>query len=258
MVGNEPVSQEVVVGVVRQLTASWQPQVWPPWARRAAARLLCFFVPRLKTRQWESVLQSAEPFAAIERAVEPAWLLGRVNRFLAELKEAQPEMHGWLTKGAFVRQFAPAGTHISEDTDVQIENLFRSQLMQATQLPLAEQKKFWKAFNEGFQARLAPRRQDVQALSVYLLILFHWPRIELECRTLKEVFQFEPALMPTETCPSGVDPVDFEDRRWKWFEKLCQRNLGMSLSRKGRPAGKRKIPQSPTALSVLPPARVRA
>ncbi|NJN05479.1 MAG: hypothetical protein HC814_02520 [Rhodobacteraceae bacterium] len=48
---------------------------------------------------------------------------------------------------------------------------------------------------------------------------------------------FAPMLGPVES-REREDEEDAKERHFKWFEKLCERNLGLSFRSRGRPGKK--------------------
>jgi len=115
-----------------------------------------------------------------------------------------------------------------------IEEMFADRLKSVLELPTTVQQVFWRSFSKGFGQKLSLRPQDAKAFRTYLFLTITWPQVQ-KCSSIRELYGRLFRTIAAEPCPDGVDPVDFEERQFKWFEKLCHRNLGLSLRPKGRP-----------------------
>jgi hypothetical protein len=193
-------------------------QPWPTWAKKAAGRLLNILLPSISANDWMEFFDTADSrLAAFEKLVEHPRVQGRFARFLAECKEHAPD--------EFAKFFLPERA-IERDPRAKM-------LFQASNLPVEQQAVFWREFAAGFATKPF-RDSDAKVMRIYLIVTLFWPWIR-PCGSIREVYNLVFSLIPKEPCPADRDPVDHEERIFKWFEKICQRSLGLQLRQRGRP-----------------------
>lgn len=214
----------------------------PESAKLAIARLLNFIVPIVPATTWAKCFKAPDPITAMISHVESPWLLGRISRCLAEINAGPGGKLAMLNEMSWLRNIRVQENGLEFRLFEDMDELIALQLREVLKQKASEQEPFWRDFSKGFSRSLTPRRQDLKALPIYFFFAIKSESIGA-CSTMRELYEVAAKQLPAEPCPPGVDPVDFEDRRFKWFEKLCQRSLGISFKSRGRPALKRKYPQ---------------
>lgn len=209
----------------------------PMWAKMAAARLLHLIMPNLTARRWMECFEAPDPIEKLNAICEFPWFLGRMARVLAE----------WKTAGqadpAAGEQFKPFQYFTIGESEILlgqgpgVEGLLLTEIQKVLQEPLECQKRFWPAFASGFERDLKPRPQDLKAVEIYWFLAAHWDTAT-PCKSVRDLYALVSQNVTIPPCPANVDPVDFEERQFKWFEKLCHRNLHVSFGRRGRPPRK--------------------
>lgn len=214
----------------------------PIWSRKALAKFLTLIFPKFPARKWEACLAKPSKIAGLLEilAEDEAWVLGRIHRALCEARAEhlweKPPLTAlsWLETGD-LETGAPIGGGFQTVIAKYLDGVIRQ--------PVSAQIKFWKSFGEAYALPITNRQHDAKTVLAYIYMALWWRDVQ-ECKLIREVYQKFRARFPLEAPPPGIDAIDFEDRQLKWFEKLCQRNLSMSLTRRGRPARKLKNPQS--------------
>lgn len=217
----------------------------PRWAQLAIARLLHVGFPAITTQNWFRLLKTPQNIFEELSKDDLPWLLGRVSRALAEMREFGVENLPFLQQLPWLFTFDPktnalgGGAGVGGALALILEDVLKQ--------PVRDQLAFWKAFARGFETPLAPRPQDRKAIVIYVVLVLNWREAEKH-ENIRALYGYVQTKIPKESCPAGTDEIDFEERQLKWFEKLCNRNLGLRLAKRGRP---RKIPQSSEPSSVL-------
>ena len=206
----------------------------PIWSKKAAARLLQLFNPRVSVNQWVGCFENPSNVEKVFSTLDVAWSLGRVLRCLAELKKENPENIGILSRISWLWD-SKASTAFSEGGENKsFEEFLHQQIQVVLKQDVKIQNAFWPSFAKGFARKIEPSAKDIKALKVYLFLTFKWEEAQ-KCTSIRQLFELVFQTIPKEVCPPDVDPIDFEDRQIKWFEQLCQRSLGLSLAKRGRP-----------------------
>jgi hypothetical protein len=218
-------------------------QPWPRWAKRCAARLLTLLFPITSTQEWLACFESEDAFTALGSKFEDGWFCGRLPRCIAELKQSNPETLGQLSESKWVRNMTLEEGKLKVEYGQGLEGMVLHRMQQILQEPAEVQREFWRSFAKGFDSEFCPRKIDGKAIQIYVWLLLTWPTAQ-NCVSINDLYDFVFQYVAKEPCPPEIDPVDFEERHHKWFEKLCQRNLGITLAKRGRPARAGKIPQS--------------
>lgn len=215
----------------------------PKWAKLAGARFLHILFPKLTAGQWVTCFESTDPIHTMLSIVDLPWFVGRLSRWLPEMRKLDHGSFAFLQRMKWLQEFGIRSNEGNTQPDQIIEGMILFLMQKALQQESGEQLKFWRSFVKGFERGITPRPQDVKALGVYLFLALNWQEAE-RCTSIRQLYELIFRKIPQEPCPQGVDPIDFEDRQVKWFEQLCQRNLGLSLAKRGRPKNQKKIPQS--------------
>ena len=228
--------------ILKRLKSGDYTKPWPPWAKLAAARLINCFLPALTTERILLCFEKKDPLMLFESTEDFYWLLGKMARCRSDLKTAQPEAFEKLSKTKWLKDFRYENGKLHVEHGYGFENLISQQIAEIFELPTEKQAVALGALNRGFSSELSLRPQDAKAVRIYLFLILMWPVVQ-NFTSIRELYDFVFSSIPKEPCPSDMDPIDFEERQFKWFEKLCHRNLGLSLAKRGRPVKDEKIPQ---------------
>lgn len=215
----------------------------PPWARKSLALLLNVIFPKISAQAWSKCLEGENASTRFTAAIEEnqAWFLGRVARALSEAKT-----EGLLDKPPFaalpwLNTFEPKTGATTGGTG--FSGFIVEQFQNAVTAPTSTQIVFWRSFADGFEHPVVNRRHDAKTVLGYGVLSVVWRDVQ-QCNSMREAFDWYRKRFPIDALGQHEDPVDFEERQFKWFEKLCQRNLGLALARRGRPTRRLKKPQS--------------
>ena len=187
--------------------------------------------------------ESPDPIQKLLSIVDLPRFLGRLARCLPEMKKLDQGSLAFLEKMKWLQDFRIHDGGIEFQHGQGIEGMILFLMQKTLQQEAADQLVFWRSFVKGFEREVVPRPQDAKALRIYLFLALNWQEAE-RCTSIRQLYELIFQRIPQDPCPHGVDPVDFEDRQVKWFEQLCQRNLGLSLAKRGRPKSRKKISQS--------------
>lgn len=227
------INPEQIVAVIESELRQDRPQ----WAKLAAAKVLHFIIPKIEAREWLKRLGKPELLVESFSPEEMPWLFGRGFRCLAEMKRIGHENFPVLKKAPWLFTMKVEQGRIILDGGKGLEGILLQEFQKALRQPTEFQVSFWRSFADGFERDLSLRTQDVKALIVYVFLATNWREAQ-KCTTLRELFEFVFSRIPKPQCPPSEDEIDFEERQVKWFDKLCQRNLGISLKQRGRPRQK--------------------
>jgi len=211
---------------------------WPKWAKRAAARVLQLLLPVKTTKQWLECFEGDGPFDTFDSLMEGGWVWGRLARYRVEWREKEPEIYKMFSQWKWIDEITNGPEGLTFKYHEGFEKFLLRRFEKVMGLPLEFQEKFWNYYNTGFGQKLDFRRQDAKAFRIYLFLAMTWPAAQ-QCTSIRQLHDFLFSIIPQEPCPPGLDPIDFDERQIKWFEKICHRNLGLSLAKRGRPARKR-------------------
>lgn len=225
---------ELLNGIIEQFLA----EARPAWTTTALARLLNLIFPSVSTKKWLRLLKSREKMLEELCKAELPSLLGRMARVLAEMREEGTDGLPFLKHLPWIFTFNARTGDLTGGNG--LEGAIALMMEEVLKQPAREQEAFFGSYLKAFKIPLVPRRQDTKALWSYAVLVINWREIE-KCATIREAFQFFYSQVARPACPKGMDPIDFEEREIKWFDKLCNRNLGLRLKARGRP--KKKIPQ---------------
>ncbi len=211
---------------------------WPRWTKLATARLLQILFPSVAASKWLGCFESKEPLEAVLAVFEGGHLLGRTVRCFTELRENDPQNFQLLSQNRWVKGIRNRDGKVDIEYGEGIYNLVLHCMEDVMHRPAEDQKKFWRSFGSNFGKKLVLRLQDKKAIRIYLFLIVTWPHVQ-RCTSISELYAYVFKCIPKDPCPPGTDPIDFEERQVKWFEKLCDRNLGLRLAKRGRPAQKK-------------------
>jgi len=214
----------------------------PESAKLATARFLNFIVPIVSASKWRKCFDGPDPISQMVSLVDSPWFLGRLSRCLTEMNADPAGKLAALNQMSWLRDIKIRENGVEFHFIDNFDELIALQLQSVLKQKASEQAVFWRAFSNGFNRALIPRKQDMKALPIYILFTIKWESFG-GCQTMRELFEVVAQQLPAEQCPPGIDPVDFEDRQFKWFEKLCQRSLKISFKSRGRPVMSIKYPQ---------------
>jgi hypothetical protein len=213
----------------------------PIWSRKALAKFLTLIFPKFPSKKWEACLAKPSKITGLVEILteDEAWVLGRIHRALCEARAEhlweKPPLTAlsWLETGD-LETGAPNGGGFQTVIAKYFEGVVRQ--------PVSAQIKFWKSFSEAYALSITNRQHDSKTVLAYIYVGLWWRDVQ-QCNSIREAYEKFRQRFTLQPPPPGTDAIDFEDRQLKWFEKLCQRNLSMSLTRRGRPARKLKNPQ---------------
>jgi len=159
---------------------------------------------------------------------------GRMARLAVELREHDPQTFQLLNRNRWVKNISNKNGKFEFEYAEGVFSRVLHHMEDVMGRPANLQIDFWHSFSTSFGKKITFRRQDAKAIRIYLLLLISWPQVQ-EHTSIRELYDFVFKRIPKEPCLDGADPVDFEERQFKWFEKLCHRNIGLSLAKRGRP-----------------------
>ena len=212
-------------------------QARPNWSKLAIARVLHLVFPDIGSRDWLLYLEHPDRFLEAFSPSDAPSILGRLARASAEIKKLGYENFPFLQKVPWILNMKiEADGSVAPEGGIGLNEIVKFELGKTLQQTPETQTHFWSSFAKAFARDLKLRRQDMRALAIYIFLAMSWQEVE-GCKSIRELYTFVFSKIPKEACRPNMDPIDFEERHFKWFEKLCHRNLRLSLGKRGRPRG---------------------
>lgn len=225
---------------------------WPDYAVQAAARFLALLIPDSDPRQIASLLKSDDWLEGLGYLFEGGKVVGLMQSlaqaWAADLPADAPtfvhQAAAHFKNLKFIKHLRLQDKELVIEHGEGIQELIKKKKQDALDLPSKDLVKYFKDFATGENKRSWLRPQDRRALRVYFLFMLLWPFLEpYRGKPLAQTYRFLKPLLPFPPQKRGEDPIDYEEKNWKWFERICYEKIDYHPKPKGRRA--RRIRKKP-------------
>jgi len=228
-----PLHGSCSVGCVLDRAQEPANQAWPDWTKKAAARLLQMWFSTTRTQEWEDCFDSNDPIGAFAALFEDGRLMGH----FVKLSKCWSDHLDKNQTGLGAEHQAVAGESIAETLKhigKHSSKLVQTGATESTQT-------FFRNFSRAMEKELGLRDQDQRAFRTYLLLLGMWPHVEsFRGHPLMDLYDWLLPVLPLVVDEEGKDEEDLKERHFKWFEGLCEKQLGLRLRKRGGQPGIRR------------------